>query len=690
MEEKFFNTFLIRENEGYNNNSEYIADEFRHKLYLLKYYLKCQANNELDEYKDKVLKTFYNIELIMGKKIKLTENNVFFASRYVKEIFKLNRIEWFSLILAMMANADAEYLNLMLKVEKSNILTYNAILKVYFFVSDITQIKDYYNILSSLSEKMDLFCFMHGRPEIDKRLFENIMSNSESNINISGLNMYIPLNDEYKNLIIREDISKSIVNFLKNSKISDKNYFYIHGEKGIGKRTIVRRVCSLRNKGVIEIDLERLREDETSFTDYVLMGCREAFFIKGYIYIFNIDKILQKENKDLFYLKFAINTASQFSEVVFLVSDKDINLVQKVPELKYIEIPVPPLSNDESFKLWDHNIKSLSKDKTVDAHELANKFNFTPKQIKNTVLNALNQSLLEEKKKINKNLISRCAYKQVTSNLSDKATLIEKKHSWNELVLSPKEKEIIKRACDQIRYRHIVYDKWEMNKRVLYGKGLSMLFAGPSGTGKTMAAQVVANELELEIYKVDLSQVISKYIGESEKNLGEVFESAKKSNVILLFDETDALFSKRTEVKDSHDRNANVETSYLLQKMEEYNGITIMTTNFLENIDKAFFRRISYVVHFAFPNSSARKEIWEKIYPSSMPLSKDVDFNFLARQFEISGGSIKNIALNSAFMAAAESKKIEMKHIIKAIEYEVKKQGKMVSKSDFGEYSYML
>ncbi len=691
MKDIFLNELLDKKNEGYSDSSEYIADEFKHKFYFLKDYLKHQKNNELQKYKEEILKNFHDVELVMEKKLRLTKNNSFFATKYVKEIFKLNKLEWFTLVIAMMAQADDEYLKLILEIEKSRVLTYNAILKVYFFVSEITQIKDYYNILSSLSEKMNLFCFMDGRPEIDKRLFENIMSNAESDINISGLNMYIPSSDNSKELIIREDIPKNMVNFLKNSKLSNKNYFYIHGENGIGKKTIVKRTCSLKNKGIIEIDIEKLMEDEMSFTKYVLMGCREAYFIKGYVCLFNIDKILKKDSKYLFYLKFAINTAAQFSEVVFLVSDENINLVEKMPELKYIEIPLCELNNDESFKLWDYNIKNLNnKDSSVDAHELANKFNFTPKQIKNTILSSLNQSILTQKNKINKRLISSCAYKQVTSNLSDKATLIEKKHSWDELILNSKEKEIIKKACDQIRYRHIVYDKWGMNKRVLYGKGLSMLFAGPSGTGKTMAAQVVANELELEIYKVDLSQVISKYIGESEKNLGEVFDNAKKSNVILLFDETDAIFAKRTEVKDSHDRNSNVETSYLLQKMEEYNGITIMTTNFLENIDKAFFRRISYVVHFAFPNSSARKEIWKNMYPSGMPLSKDVDFNFLSNQFEISGGSIKNIAVNSAFMAAAENKKVEMKHIIKAVEYEIKKQGKMVSKSDFGEYSYML
>ena len=278
----------------------------------------------------------------------------------------------------------------------------------------------------------------------------------------------------------------------------------------------------------------------------------------------------------------------------------------------------------------------------------------------------------------------------MAGKISDKATVIKKKHTWDELVLPEEQKKLIIRACNQIKYKNIVYDKWGMDKKVLYGRGLSMLFSGPSGTGKTMAAQVVANELGLEIYRVDLSKVVSKYIGETEKNLGEIFESAKKSNVILLFDETDAIFGKRTEVKDSHDKNANVETSYLLQKMEEYNGVTIMTTNFIGNIDKAFFRRINYVVHFTLPSAELRKEIWQKMYPKETPISEDVDFDFLAKQFEISGGSIKNIVITSSFIAASESNEVKMEHIIKGLEYEIKKQGKIVSKSDFGEYGYLL
>ena len=217
-----------------------------------------------------------------------------------------------------------------------------------------------------------------------------------------------------------------------------------------------------------------------------------------------------------------------------------------------------------------------------------------------------------------------------------------------------------------------------------------MLFSGPSGTGKTMAAQVVASELGLEIYRVDLSQVVSKWIGETEKNIGEIFDSAQRSNVVLLFDEMDALFAKRTEVTDSHDKSANLETSYLLQKIEEYSGITIMTTNFIQNIDQAFFRRISYVVNFNLPGVELRKKMWIKMYPKQAPMDKNIDFDFLANNFAIAGGNIKNVVITSTFMAAAEGTNITMSHVLKALEYEITKQGKMISKSDFGKYAYLI
>jgi len=673
--------------EKFGDNSEYILEEFKQKTNWIQNYLECKKDANFKVCRKKILSSLYLTQTELKFKLNLSSKEKFFCARYVQQNYKLKDIEWFALIIVMMFHADKKYKELILKIESESSLTYNAIFKLYFFVEDISEIKGYYNILSQCSEKMNSLCFMNSRPEIDVRLYENIMSNAENDIKIPGISSRVPTKSEKKPLLLREDVALKIRDFIESSEDFNLHYIFIEGDEGIGKRTIVKRVCALKEKAVVYIDLSQLKKEE--FEDSILIGCREAFFLKAYICFYSSKSSLD-ECEYSSRLNFVLDISRRFSNVVFVLLEKSINYNFNASNLKQINIRLPELSSEESIKLWSDALKNLPLDKNLKISELVNKFSFTPFQIKQTVSKVVNYNILEKSSLVDSTSIAYAARSQASTKLSQKAWLIRKKHTWNELVLSPKEKEIIKRACNQIKLRHIVYDKWKMKDRVLYGKGLSMLFAGSSGTGKTMAAQVVANELDLDIYKVDLSRIISKYIGESEKNLNEVFEEARKSNVILLFDEMDALFSKRTEVKDSHDRNANLETSYLLQKMEEYNGVTIMTTNFLENIDKAFFRRINYVVHFAFPDAKARKEIWEKMYPEAMPLAKDVNFEFLSKQFEISGGSIKNVALTSAFMGASEDGKITMKHIVKALEYEIKKQGKMVSKEDFAYYGYLL
>ncbi|HIY17234.1 MAG TPA: ATP-binding protein [Candidatus Intestinimonas stercorigallinarum] len=213
-----------------------------------------------------------------------------------------------------------------------------------------------------------------------------------------------------------------------------------------------------------------------------------------------------------------------------------------------------------------------------------------------------------------------------------------------------------------------------------------MLFTGPPGTGKTMAAQVIANRLGLELYKVDLSGVMSKYIGETEKQLGAVFDEVKKSQSILFFDEADALFGKRSETKDAHDRYANVQTSYLLQKMEEYDGIVILASNFLQNFDEAFKRRIKFIIDFTLPDRDRREKIWRSVLPAELPRSEDIDFDFLARSFELSGSSIKNIAVSAAFLAAEEGVPMGMVHLLLAVQAEQNKTGKALGSEELGEY----
>ncbi len=217
-------------------------------------------------------------------------------------------------------------------------------------------------------------------------------------------------------------------------------------------------------------------------------------------------------------------------------------------------------------------------------------------------------------------------------------------------------------------------------------QGLAVLFAGPSGTGKTMAAGIIANELKLDIYRIDLAGVVSKYIGETEKNLSRIFTEAEASNAILFFDEADALFGKRTEVKDSHDRYANIEVGYLLQRIEEYEGMVVLATNLRQNMDDAFVRRMQFIVEFPYPEEEHRYRIWKGIFPAQAPLDKGVDFEFLARQFKVAGGNIKNIALGAAFLAAADGEVITMKHLARAARREFNKMGKLCVETDFGPY----
>ncbi|MCR5161345.1 MAG: ATP-binding protein [Lachnospiraceae bacterium] len=232
--------------------------------------------------------------------------------------------------------------------------------------------------------------------------------------------------------------------------------------------------------------------------------------------------------------------------------------------------------------------------------------------------------------------------------------------------------------------------EWGLTRKNAYGNGVSLLLYGPPGTGKTMAAQVVANELGLPLYRVDLSQIFSKYIGETEKNLSLVFDAAKGANVILFFDEADALFSKRTEINNSNDKYSNSETAFLLQKIEEYDGMSLLATNNYNNFDTAFVRRITYTVRFDSPDEEARYALWTTILPKETKVSEALDFRFFAKRFELSGSNIKSILYSAAYMAGAEGMPVGPEHIVRAIELEYQKLGRFIDPGAFGPYAKYL
>jgi SpoVK/Ycf46/Vps4 family AAA+-type ATPase len=231
--------------------------------------------------------------------------------------------------------------------------------------------------------------------------------------------------------------------------------------------------------------------------------------------------------------------------------------------------------------------------------------------------------------------------------------------------------------------RPVVYDEWGFGRKLALGKGLNALFAGESGTGKTMAADIMAGELGQDLYKIDLSMLVSKYIGETEKNLNRVFSEAATSNAILFFDEADAIFGKRSEVKDSHDRYANIEISYLLQRMEAYDGVVILATNMRGNLDEAFTRRLHFIVEYPFPEAADREIIWQVNFPAETPVAEDVDFGLLARRFRLAGGNIRNIILASAFLSSEKDEVVGMKHLLHASRREYQKIGRLIDDTLF-------
>ncbi|WP_405066387.1 AAA family ATPase [Kribbella sp. NBC_01510] len=306
---------------------------------------------------------------------------------------------------------------------------------------------------------------------------------------------------------------------------------------------------------------------------------------------------------------------------------------------------------------------------------LAGRFSFGPARIAEAVASAV--VVAGGTGQPTENQLFATARRQTGHRLTALARRIEPACSWADLVLPPDTTTQLEELCSRVRLRSTVLHAWGFDRKLPRGQGTSALFTGPPGTGKTTAAEVVAGELALDLLSIDLSAVVSKYIGETEKNLEQIFSAAAEADAILMFDEADALFGKRSEVHDAHDRYANIETSYLLQRMEQYDGIAILATNLRENLDEAFTRRLQFVVDFPFPDETQREGIWRVSFPAEAPVDDDVDIAALARDFRLSGAGIKNAVLHAAYLAAAQGRPIERATVLRAIRREFQKMGRL-------------
>jgi ATPase family associated with various cellular activities (AAA) len=352
-------------------------------------------------------------------------------------------------------------------------------------------------------------------------------------------------------------------------------------------------------------------------------------------------------------------------------------------------VPVPRSDAQTRLAVWEARLgDQLAAHGARDAFlaRMVQQFQFGPQQIHGVIRSAVEAAALRnpEAPILAEADLWLAARRHAVRSLGGLAEKIESRRSLQELVLPAESSQQIREIASQVEQRNRVYEQWGFSSKLSRGRGIAALFAGPSGTGKTMAAEVLARHLDLDLYRIDLASVISKYIGETEKNLKRVFDAADESGAILFFDEADALFGKRSEVRDSHDRYANIEINYLLQRMEDYRGLAILATNRKSLLDPAFLRRLRFLVDFPFPSTADRVRIWRGAFPVQAELGP-LDYELLGR-LEVAGGNISNIALNAAFLAASEGVAINMDHVLAAARREYAKIDKLVLESEFGRY----
>ncbi len=462
--------------------------------------------------------------------------------------------------------------------------------------------------------------------------------------------------------------------------------FYLYGPYGSGKMSTVELVCRDLGIPVVIADMEKIVEGQYGFEDTLWLTGRETLLQQAALCLENLDCIFEDSGRGKKILNHLCELVEAFSRLTFLVGKRAWKLQGLFGNHVFIdhEFAIPDEETRENiWKIWTASgCYRLSSD--VDFGLLAGKFLFTPGQIRDALVAARNLSHWQftDANEINMDVLYSACRAQSNQKLSALARKVNPKYAWDDIVLPSDQLGQLREICNQAKYRHVVYGSWGFDRKLSLGKGLNALFSGSSGTGKTMAAEIISNDLELDLYKIDLSQVVSKYIGETEKNLDKIFTEAQTSNAILFFDEADALFGKRSEVKDAHDRYANIEIGYLLQKMEEYEGITILATNLRQNMDEAFLRRMQVIVEFPFPDEEYRRRIWEVVFPSEAPLDRDMDFGNLAREVKLPGGNIKNIAVAAAFYAAEDGGLIRMPHLMKAVRQEYRKLGRIWNESE--------
>jgi hypothetical protein len=450
------------------------------------------------------------------------------------------------------------------------------------------------------------------------------------------------------------------------------------GPRGAGKQCVAAALCESIGLRLFGLDYHRLPDPGAERQEMLRLLEREAALLQFAVYLDTTEADPADRAAALL-----LDEVIEHLGVFLIVGSAERWSSRR--EILAVRVPKP--DSVAKRALWQAALEGEQHSLDGRIGAAVQQFDFGPQMILQAVAAAKNRARLrtpDDGCEITPDDLWEACRDQAGWRLDDLAQRILPCYSWDDIVLPGEVTRLLREIAAQVAQRVKVYEEWGFGAKLSRGRGISALFSGPSGTGKTMAAEILARHLDLDLYRIDLAGVVSKYIGETEKNLKKVFDAAEQSGAILFFDEADSIFGKRTEVKDSHDRYANIEVNYLLQRMEDYRGLAILATNRKSALDGAFLRRLRFLVDFPFPGADDRKLIWRKVFPAKAEVGS-LEYDRLSKM-EITGGNIRNIALNAAFLAADAGAPIGMEHVMRAARREYAKTEKLVTEAEFGAH----
>lgn len=455
----------------------------------------------------------------------------------------------------------------------------------------------------------------------------------------------------------------------------------LRGAKGTGKKFVLTHLAKYCDFSLLFIDVSRALKHYDEYGSFLIDILDERIrSMDAKVCMCNLNHMDETEEFKLWGQFLQEFTGLGLS--CFVAAEEEI-LIKEPDWCEKIEISFKALTRGQREEVWAYFLNVAELEPEVNPEILSRRFGMTVPEMRQIMRSARLYAAVGQRSLISLEDIRRAAASLCPEILGQYAERIPCVFGWDDFVADDEIIYRLKLMCSQVRYREMVGEQWGFYEKRSYGSGVTVLFCGPSGTGKTMAAQVAAADLGMELYRVDLSRISSKYIGETQKNISELFVQARDKNAILFFDEADALFSKRTEVKDANDRHSNAEIAHLLQKLEFYDGVVILATNLKNNFDDAFRRRIRIVVNFRMPDKKVRRVLWRKALPERAPLHKELDLDFFADRFEMSAGEIKETAILSAYIAAEKGEMIYFEHICQALKICMEKYGRRLTEMDF-------